>query len=235
VAFETGCSFSACGKRPRRALVNRAVQRLGHAASIPRPKIACPSPEALGPGSRRVPRRRYADPPAAAVYWSCHRLASLALGPFLGNDIKKARSYVHRLGLQSHIDWVDYCKSGKKPNDIPTSAQYVYAEAGWSGWGDWVGTSRRRGGWQPFKKARAFVRGLGLKSHLEWSAYCKSGKKPNDIPAYPREKYLKEGWAGYGDWLGYVRSGRGSEARSKKGTGEAPAPAEASLTISGRA
>ena len=26
----------------------------------------CPSPEALGPGSRRVPRRRYADPPAGA-------------------------------------------------------------------------------------------------------------------------------------------------------------------------
>ncbi len=66
MAFETGCSFSACGKRPRRALVNRAVQRLGHAASIPRPKITCPSPEALGPGSRRVPRRRYADPPAGA-------------------------------------------------------------------------------------------------------------------------------------------------------------------------
>jgi len=29
--------------------------------------IMCPSPEALGPGSRRVPRRRYADPPAGAL------------------------------------------------------------------------------------------------------------------------------------------------------------------------
>jgi hypothetical protein len=29
--------------------------------------LACPSPEALGPGSRRVPRRRDADPPAGAL------------------------------------------------------------------------------------------------------------------------------------------------------------------------
>ena len=29
--------------------------------------MMCPSPEALGPGSRRVPRRRYADPPAGAL------------------------------------------------------------------------------------------------------------------------------------------------------------------------
>jgi hypothetical protein len=115
---------------------------------------------------------------------------------------------VHRLGLKSNIDWVDYCKSGKKPNDIPASPKYIYAEAGWSSWGDWVGTGKRRGGWQLFKKARAFVRGLGLKSVAEWNAYSKSGKKPDDIPAYPRQTYLNEGWAGYGDWLGNVRSRR---------------------------
>ena len=52
---------------PHRALVNRAALRLGQPASIPSRTMMCPSPEALGPGSRRVPRRRYADPPAGAL------------------------------------------------------------------------------------------------------------------------------------------------------------------------
>ena len=51
------------------------------------------------------------------------------------------------------------------------------------------------------------MRGLGLKSADEWRAYCKSGKKPDDIPADPNQTYAKAGWAGYGDWLGYERSG----------------------------
>jgi hypothetical protein len=71
---------------------------------------------------------------------------------------------------------------------------------------------------QPFKKARALVRSLGLKSVAEWSAYCKSGKKPDDIPASPRQTYLNEGWAGMGDWLGTGRVAaprlRESEART---------------------
>jgi hypothetical protein len=67
-----------------------------------------------------------------------------------------------------------------------------------------------------------------LKFATDWVAYCKSGKKPNDIPSNPQKTYDKSGWAGMSDWLGYVRSGRRSEVRSKKATGEAPAPADAS-------
>ena len=36
-----------------------------------------------------------------------------------------------------------------------------------------------------------------------WSfAYCRSGKKPNDIPATPEKVYADAGWAGSSDWLG---------------------------------
>ena len=116
---------------------------------------------------------------------------------------KKARAFVRSLGLKSVDEWYDYCKSGRKPADIPISASKTYEEDGWSGWGDWLGTGRLRGaGWRPFNTARVFVRGLGLKSRAEWGDYCKSGKKPADIPAYPYEMYAKTGWAGMGDWLG---------------------------------
>jgi hypothetical protein len=117
---------------------------------------------------------------------------------------KKARSFVHGLKLKSSPDWFEYCTSGKKPPDIPTNPNLEYAE--WAGYGDWLGNpGRRRGGWQPFKEARAFVHSLDLKSKEEWREYCRSGKKPADIPVYPNETYAEAGWAGTGDWLGYAR------------------------------
>jgi hypothetical protein len=118
-------------------------------------------------------------------------------------SFKKARAFVRRLGLKSRDEWGDYCMSGRKPADIPTKPDRVYANEGWDGLGDWLGTNRRRvKGWRPFKDARAFVRRLGFQSRTEWADYCKSGKKPNDIPAKPDRVYSDSGWAGWGDWLG---------------------------------
>jgi hypothetical protein len=113
-----------------------------------------------------------------------------------------ARAYVHKLGLQSNGDWRAYCGSGEKPEDIPSNPQIVYADVGWEGFGDWLGTGRRRGNWRPFEQARAYVHKLGLKSIAQWEAYCNSGKKPDDIPEVPRGRYAGDGWIGIADWLG---------------------------------
>jgi superfamily II DNA or RNA helicase len=118
---------------------------------------------------------------------------------------KKARSFVSGLGLKSVAEWVSYCNSGNKPNDIPVAVSAVYADAGWAGWGDWLGTGRiadHQRQYRPFSEARAFVHTLGLKSRSEWLVYCRSGKKPDDIPAKPHRTYAKAGWVGMGDWLG---------------------------------
>lgn len=53
----------------------------------------------------------------------------------------------------------------------------------------------------PFDQARDFVREIALKSWREWNAYCRSGEKPDYIPANPRSAY-KQKWQGVGDWLG---------------------------------
>ena len=123
-------------------------------------------------------------------------------------SFEKARAFVRRLGLKSFAEWQDYSKSGKRPDDIPGHPDRSYAEAGWGGWGDWLGTGRvayRFRQWRSFKTARAFVRGLNLKSGAEWTAYCRSGKMPADIPTTPNVVYATSGWAGWGDWLGTGR------------------------------
>jgi hypothetical protein len=125
---------------------------------------------------------------------------------------KKARAFVRGLGLKSNKEWSAYCRSGKKPPDIPTNPSGVYAKAGWVGFGDWLGTGTVASylrEFRSFEKGRAFVRGLGLMSVTEWRAFCESGKKPPDIPANPQQTYAKAGWAGYDDWLGTGRVGPG--------------------------
>jgi superfamily II DNA or RNA helicase len=123
-------------------------------------------------------------------------------------SFNNARVYTLSLGLKSNREWRDYCKSGKRPDDIPTNPDKIYAKSGWSGWGDWLGTnsvasySRQ---YRPFSEARRFVQTLGLRSHVDWLNYCKSGKRPDDIPTSPDKTYAKTGWTSWGDWLGTGR------------------------------
>jgi hypothetical protein len=135
-------------------------------------------------------------------------------------SFERARAFARSLGLKSQTEWAAYCKSGKKPEDIPQSPHEVYAGAGWIGLGDWLGTGRvasRFHKYRSFVSARAFVHGLCLKSSTEWKAYCKSGKKPADIPAKPDNGYANKGWAGYSDWLGNGRVVRGSKSILEEG------------------
>jgi hypothetical protein len=85
----------------------------------------------------------------------------------------KARAFVHDLGLKSQTDWWNFCQSGDKPIEIPSNPQQKYANDGWTGYGDWLGTgaiASRLREYRSFEEARAFVRGLKLKSRARWVA-----------------------------------------------------------------
>ena len=117
----------------------------------------------------------------------------------------EARAFVHQLGLKSKDEWNEYSKSGERPPDIPSNPNTVYPTE-YKGFGDWLGTgtiATSRRSYRPFAEARAFVHTLGLKNYNEWRVYCKSGKKPPDIPAIPTipERYGSD-YKGMGDWLG---------------------------------
>ena len=47
------------------------------------------------------------------------------------------------LGLESGADWKTYCRSGKKPDDVPIKPDSVYADAGWAGMSDWLGNGNK--------------------------------------------------------------------------------------------
>jgi hypothetical protein len=122
----------------------------------------------------------------------------------------KARDYVRKLGIRSNEEWRAWSRSTQRPNDIlKTPGDKVYADAGWKNWRDWLGTGRQYSTkWRPFDEARIFAQKLGLNFRNEWMVYGRAGKKPNDIPANPRDAYTAD-WNGWGDWLGTGRR-RGS-------------------------
>jgi hypothetical protein len=128
---------------------------------------------------------------------------------------EEARAFVHSLGIKSGNQWEIYCKDGipglpKKPDNIPFSADRSYADKGWKGWGDWLGTgtvANYNKQFLPFEEARAFVRSLGLKSGSQWARYCKGEfphlpPKPESIPVSADRTYETGGWVSMGDWLG---------------------------------
>ena len=118
----------------------------------------------------------------------------------------QARTYVRSLELKSTAEWRKYCKSGRRPTNIPSTPDKKYKDQGWISFGDWLGTTRiatRNLTFRSFEDARAFVRALKLKNQIEWNMYCKLGKKPSDIPQKPELTYRNQGWISYGDWLGY--------------------------------
>jgi len=125
--------------------------------------------------------------------------------------MKKFRSFedtkifVHSLKLKNEKEWMNYKKSGKKPEDIPSTPHIVYKNQGWIGLGDWLGTGRIANQNRKFKKiedARKISRKLRIKSRTDWYQYVKNHTLPNGVPRAPDSVYKNKGWISWGDWLG---------------------------------
>jgi hypothetical protein len=129
-------------------------------------------------------------------------------GDFLGNErivkytesntrpFEECKKFVRSLGITSSPEWFKWWKKNKRPDDIPYNPDEVYKE--WITWRDFLGPLPTK--WKLFEDAREFVHSLNLKSPKEWNEYCKSGNKPENIPAGPFQVYQKK-WKGWGDFL----------------------------------
>ena len=122
-------------------------------------------------------------------------------------SFEDARKYVQSLKIKSIKEYRQYWKIHRIPDDLPKSPHVVYKEE-WTSWGDFLGTGRTAymyKKFRSFKDARKFVHSLKFTKRdgtNDWRAYCKSGKKPVDIPAAPDKVYKNKGWISFGDWLG---------------------------------
>jgi hypothetical protein len=71
---------------------------------------------------------------------------------------KQARAFARKLQLKKQAEWHAYCRGemlnlGALPSDIPATPQNTYADKGWAGMGDWLGTGRTRVSKSPKRKS----------------------------------------------------------------------------------
>lgn len=117
-------------------------------------------------------------------------------------QFEEARAFVHTLNLKNQSEWLNYCKSDNKSDNIPQAPWNIYENSGWLSLGDWLGTKIGFKGFLSFEEARAFVHTLNIETTNDWENYCKFGKKPDNIPNAPRYTYKNKGWVSMGNWLG---------------------------------
>ena len=126
-------------------------------------------------------------------------------------EYEKAEKFVHRLKLKNQSEWSVFAKSNRKPNNIPKAPHTVYKNKGWISWSNFLGhisvyNSNRD--FLSYEDAKKIVLKLNLKSEKEWRAYCKSGRKPLNIPSNPGKKYASK-WISMSDFLGYEGAYKG--------------------------
>jgi superfamily II DNA or RNA helicase len=117
----------------------------------------------------------------------------------------QSRAFVHSLHLKNRSEWETWSRSEGRPTNIPATPLLVYKNAGWKGWGDWLGTglvASQNRVFRPFSEARELVRALHLASMREWKEWSSSDRRPPDIPSNPVSTYGRTRWQGWADWLG---------------------------------
>jgi superfamily II DNA or RNA helicase len=112
----------------------------------------------------------------------------------------EARTYVRGLNLKNDSEWREWCKFGNRPIDIPSNPNDVYASE-WLSLKDWLGTDIGFSGYLPYLEAREYVMKCNLKTQSDYKEWCKSGYKPNNIPANPYQVYGDD-FVSLGHWLG---------------------------------
>jgi len=119
---------------------------------------------------------------------------------------KEAREFVKKLGLETIKNWGEYCKSGSKPNDIPSGPEDVYKDKGWIGFGDWLGNGKKYNRIKnifSYNEAKQIVLVMKFDSSTDYLLYCSSNKKHPRLSPYPDMVYKNKGWKGWKDFLGF--------------------------------
>ncbi len=135
-------------------------------------------------------------------------------------EFNEAKFFVQSLKLKSSTEWNKFAKTSHKPIDIPNAPHLCRQyKNDWKDWGDFLGTniiSNSNKKYKTFEDAKKFVKSLELNSFADWQRYCKSEKKPDDIPYHPERKYSKD-WISFEDFIGvnYLKNFVGFEDAKK--------------------
>jgi hypothetical protein len=119
-------------------------------------------------------------------------------------DYESAMEFVKSLKLKDATQWSDYCKSGNKPDDIPSDPESAYKDSGWKTMKRWLNITIKTKSLPPFEDAVVEARKLAKIHNItgieSWRLACEGAKIVN-LTSFPYKTYRTE-WKGIGYWLG---------------------------------
>ena len=122
-------------------------------------------------------------------------------------SFNEARNFVHKLKLKSTDEWFEYCKSGDKPDNIPTSAHNIYKHNGWLSFSDWVGTKPNYFGFLSLEELKIKIQPFNLKTQNDYKTWWAKHKEVN-IPSKPDKTYENNGWVSWNAFFNITENER---------------------------
>jgi superfamily II DNA or RNA helicase len=120
-------------------------------------------------------------------------------------DFENCKKWFRAKNITSVLNWVSYTKKNKRPDNIPRNPQQIYKNEGWKGWHEFLGT-RRKGksvkNFVSYDECKNWFIQNNIISKTKWEQYCKSNKRPTNIPRAPDRVYKEKGWRGWADFCG---------------------------------
>jgi hypothetical protein len=121
-------------------------------------------------------------------------------------SFKAAKKFTHKLKLRDTSEWKEYCKSGNKPIDIPSTPNQVYKNDGWIDWPHWLGNgnlSNTHRDYFSYEQCSKLIQKNNISTRQQLTDFRKSYKNLEKIPGHPWDVYKKQGtWISWGDFTG---------------------------------
>lgn len=120
------------------------------------------------------------------------------------SEYNDAKVFSNSLMLNSVKEWMNYCKSNKLPDNIPTNPQRTYKNKGWIGWDDWLGTSRKATNkilFYSLNEAKRILKINSIKNRVGYNQFRKNFQSDVQFPALPERTYKDSGWISWDDFL----------------------------------
>jgi len=108
---------------------------------------------------------------------------------------KEAKDWARKSGIKGLRGWKKAYTSRKIPWKFPAHPYDTYKKD-WISWNEFLGTNKnpwqsKNFKWRKYEDTKKYIQKLGIKTQSEYSKFCKSGKKPDDIPVNPNKIYGK--------------------------------------------
>jgi len=139
------------------------------------------------------------------------------------SSFHKSREVARGLGFKGAREYVSFCRSDKNTFGIgagkfklPQQPCATFKNSGWVSWYDFLDYSkqdvldikkkkckeRSLKRWATYSEAKKIIKPFGLKSGKNWRDFCKSGRRPPNIPSNLCKTYSRRGeWVSHRDFF----------------------------------